>query len=636
MNIKITYSWLLEYLDTKADPYQIQKYVSLCGPSVERVDKVEDDYVFDIEITSNRVDAASVYGFAREAAVILNQFGISAKLKPLSFSDPQTPEEDLELKVIDDSGLCKRVLAVVLDNVTIGPAPEYIKKRLEAAGIRSLNNVVDVTNYVMTEMGHPTHVFDYDRIATHKLILRYAKEGEKIITLDDKKYNLSKQDIIIDDGTGKVIDLPGIMGTANSVVVDKTKRVILFIESNDPATIRRSSMRYGIRTVAATINEKNPDPELAKTALLRGVQLLEKVAGAHVAGSVLDIYPNPYEEKKVKLDYDSFEKIIGVKLGKKQIDDILGNLGFKIYNGEVGVPSWRQFDINIKEDLVEEVARIYGYNILPNNIQSIIYLKQPAEIEKLFEIQSKIKYLLKHLGLNEVMNYSMISRKMIEENGLKTQDYLRLSNSLSEEIEFLRNSLVPSLIKNIKTNSGRKEELKFFEIAKVYLPKKNTLPNEPYKLGLAVNTDYFDLKGIIESVLKELNITEYSFNEKNDRNVELTINNRTAGLIYLGQAYFVAELALTSLIENWKTFPKYRPINPYAIIKLDLTVDLDKNKNYQHLKEISFKSSKLLNEIQLIGLYKNKITLRYFFTSTERNLTETEALAELQKIKEAF
>src|SRR3989339_626053 len=348
MNTKITHSWLLEYLDTKATPLEIQKYLSLCGPSIEKVEKTQGgDYVYDVEITSNRVDTASVMGIAREAATILTRFGIKSAYKPprLEFSK-QTAETGLPLDIVDSKGLCKRIMAVVMDNITIKPSPKLIQKRLQDVGIRSLNNVVDITNYVMTEIGHPTHVFDYDRIMTHKLIIRKAKNNEEIVTLDEKKYILSSQDVIIDDGTGRVIDLPGIMGTANSVVTSDTKRIIFFLETNNATTIRRSSMRYGIRTVAATINEKNPDPLIAKTALFRGVELFKKYSGAKVAGGIIDIFPDPEKPVFITTTIDFIIKRIGIDIPEKQITDILKDLNFKVLETgnklKLQIPSFRQ------------------------------------------------------------------------------------------------------------------------------------------------------------------------------------------------------------------------------------------------------------------------------------------------------
>ena len=235
MNIKITHSWLLDYLDTDATPVEIQKYLSLCGPSVERIEKVGDETVYDIEITSNRVDTACVIGIAEESHAILKRFGKKAELKEPHLAEIAPVVHPVPLDIHDPQNCTRRLLGLVMEIDGVKESPQFMQTRLNAIDIRSLNTIVDITNYVMTAIGHPCHVFDYDRISTHKLIIRHAKKGEEIITLDEKKYHLDEQDIVIDDGTGKVIDLPGIMGTTNSVVTNDTKRILLFIESNkDP------------------------------------------------------------------------------------------------------------------------------------------------------------------------------------------------------------------------------------------------------------------------------------------------------------------------------------------------------------------------------------------------------------------
>src|SRR3989344_6428809 len=529
MNIKISYKWLLEYLDTDASPFELQKYLSLCGPSVEHVTKVGDaerggltDYVLDIEITSNRIDMAAVMGIAREAQAILPQFGKKAKLKELKLSPPVKPVNELKISITDPSHTANRILGIVLDNITIGQSPDYIKKRLESAGIRALNNVVDITNYVMLEIGHPAHVFDYDRIHSNKLIFRKSKKGEKIISLEDKTYSLPGDDIVIEDGDGRIIDLPGIIGTSNSIVLPTTKRILFFIDNNDPVKMRRSSMKLGIRTVAATYNEKLPDPELGYTALLRGIQLYQKNAGARIASTIHDIYPHPRKEKSMKVYLKDIQRVMGVPIKENIITEILQRLGFKVLRHEdeelaypdgvsfqVTVPTYRTDDISIKEDIIEEVARVYGYFNLPNNISPMVYIEQPKDIEKLFDVQRKIKYFLKNIGLHEVLNYSMISKELIEKMDLKLDNKLKIENTISEEIAFLRTSILPSLIKNIKENEGKRDILKFFEIAKVYEKKQSDLPNEIYRLGIAVNTSFADLKGIIEAILRDLNIKAY-------------------------------------------------------------------------------------------------------------------------------
>ena len=290
MDIKILDSHLREYLHTKAKPFDIAKAMSLSSASIERVEPMGDDFLYSVEVTTNRPDMVSVYGLAREAAAVLPSFGFDATLKKLELPEvKRETKESAPMTVVNDETLVKRIMGVVLE-VRMGKSPAYITKRLEAAGIRSLNNIIDVTNYVMLEIGHPCHAFDYDRLTTHKLIIRPSKKGEKLVTLDKKEHTLAGGDIVADDGANQIVDLLGIMGTANSVVTDQTKRVLFFFDNNDPWKIRKTSMGLAIRTDAAALNEKGIDPELAQTALLRGVQLYKEVAHAKVASDVIDIY----------------------------------------------------------------------------------------------------------------------------------------------------------------------------------------------------------------------------------------------------------------------------------------------------------------------------------------------------------
>lgn len=639
MNIKITHNWLLEYLDTDATPSEIQKYLSLCGPSIESVTKVGNDFVYEIEVISNRIDYASVIGIAREAAAILPMFGKKAQLKKVTFEKPLNTTQSSSLSIKDSENLCPRKLAIVME-VKVGKSPIFINERLELCGIRSLNSIVDITNYVMLEIGHPAHVFDYDRVKTGKILVRKAKNGEKITTLDKKNYLLNENDVVFDDGTGRVIDLPGIMGLENSVVTGDTKKIIFWIETNNPRIIRKTSMRLGIRTMAASINEKNPDSESAEIAFLKGILLYQKIVNAKIISPLYDTDPGLYKEKVLNIKTELFEKLIGIKIDTKIIIKILVSLAFKVEEKNtvliVSVPSFRKDDISIPEDLIEEVARIYGYQNIPSQLQPSKYVKQPEDLENLFVFQNKIKLFLKHLGLNEVINYSMISKSMIEDFGLKVENHLRLSNSISEEIEYLRTSLLPSLVKNVKDNSARREIIKFFEIGKVYIkdvPLTSTdnlninkvlpsLPDEVYKVGIVTNTDYFDLKGIIEAIYKELNIDINLGASYKDDGLEITEKD----------GVFMTEIYLKKLISDYRPIPKYHSVNPYAVIKLDRTFEIAPKKTYGIIRKNAIQS-KLLQKIEVVTLFKNKLTLRFYYSSYERNITEEEAKKELEKIE---
>jgi len=286
MNIRILNSWILEYLKTAAKPATIAEKLSLTSVSVEKIEKHGDDYIYEIEVTTNRPDLMSVIGIARETAAILPHFDIDAKYTPLKVREVDN-NSPLDLKIVNDLNLVNRICAVAIE-VKLGPSPKKVTERLEAADIRSLNNAIDVTNYVMREVGHPMHAFDYDKLLkTGSLIVRESKKDEKIKTLDGKEHELAGGDIVADNGEGEIIDLLGVMGTENSAVDDNTKRVLLFVDNNNPVKIRKTSMNLGIRSEAAVLNEKGVDPELAMQAILRGVELLEEIANGKVISKVL-------------------------------------------------------------------------------------------------------------------------------------------------------------------------------------------------------------------------------------------------------------------------------------------------------------------------------------------------------------
>jgi len=654
MNIKITHNWLLDYLDTDATPVEIQKYLSLCGPSIERIEEVNGETVYDIEITSNRIDTASVLGIAREAAAILPQFKKKAILKKKVISPPKEPEKSIEISIVDEEGVCRRLLGVVMEIKDVTHSPEYISKRLLATDMRSLNNVVDVTNYVMTEMGHPTHVFDYDRIGTKKLILRHAKKGEELITLDEKKYSLDETDIVIDDGTGRVIDLPGIMGTANSVVTNDTKRILFFIESNDPVSIRRTSMRYGIRTMASTINEKNPDSELAYKALLRGIELFSEVADAVVVSPIIDIYPKKQKSICITTTKSFIDRKIGVEIPITTIVSILTNLDFIVVSKDdeltITVPSHRVSDVTIPEDIVEEVARVYGYFAIPSVLQQPAYVTQPRDTELTFQYQYIVKSFLKHKGYTEVMNYSGISLELLKQFEQKEESFLQITNSISEEIKYLRISLIPSLVKNVKQNEGFAKEMKLFEIAKTYIPTKS-LPIEENRLTIATTHSLDELKAILIGLMKELNVS-YELKQGSDNQLllqsiagEVMIGTKSIGSFGqvkpaycrnggLDRNVYVADISFMDLISAARIMPDYKSFSQYAHISRDLTIP--KKTAFSEIKALAFKTSGTLLSLSLIGSYKDTITIRLEFTDVTRNIQESEVKIEVEKIKNAI
>ena len=663
MNIKITYKWLLDYLDTDADAYELQKYLSLCGPSVETVEEVGDDYVLDIEITSNRVDMASVFGIAQEAQAILPQFGKKAVLKqnPLAdysfknINEGEWNKNELPLEVkLDDATLGTRITGIIVSGVTIAPSSEVMRQRLEACDVRSINNVVDISNYIMISLGQPVHTFDYDKIQNHRMIVRKSHKGEKLTTLDGKALTLPGDDIVIEDGSGALIDLAGIMGGQNSEITNDTKNVLIFMETWNKSLIRKTSMLTGQRTMAATYFEKGLDPERITPAMVYGVQLLMSEAHGQSVSPIYDMYTSPVKETSISLELGDITRTMGFKLDISECATILKNLGFGVaITGEVlniTVPTWRIHDIKIKEDIIEEVARVYGYHNIPAEVQKTGHIKQPQREEQLFAGLSKVKLFLKHLGLHEVMNYSMTSQHMLEAFGNKADDFLQITNPISEDLKYLRRSLLPSLTKNLVDNKGRQGAVHFFEIAKTYKKNDKGLPEELFKMGIGINTTFENLKGIIEALLTELNVKEYTISQFEGENnyfsagisAMLHINGTHIGEFgklktkigtQMGSDsdIYLAEFDFETLISHARLLPTYKAPSQYAQIKFDTNVKIT-DKQYADIVNQAYKQSPYLEKVTLVGIYKDTMTLRFEFTSREKNLTEEEAKQELEKI----
>lgn len=650
MNILLPDSWLREYLDTSATPKQIKDCLSLCGPSVERVEKKGNDYIYDVEITSNRVDMASVLGVAREANSILPRFGIPAALKQLELNEPSKPEFHLPMNITDPQKNCNRIMGIVMEVNPMEQAPEYMKDRIEKSGVRSLNNLVDVTNYVMLEVGHPCHVFDYDRIKTHTFSLRRAKNNEPIKTLDGKTYLLNEEDVIIDDGTGRIIDLPGIMGTENSVVTRDTRRIIFFIESNNPVLIRKTSMRYAIRTMAATINEKHPDPELVKTAMLRGIELYQKFAGGKVAGELIDIYHGKTIPKKISVSDSFINERLGVKLSKSEIINILESLSFEIDDKDtsevskgllrgggirVTPPTFRQFDVTIPEDIVEEIARIYGYHNLPSRLmEGQIPVSYKSNIH--LDLEEKIKTVLKYWGYTEVYHYSFISEELIKKTGLPVSAHLKVANPLTHEIEYMRNSLFPSMLNTIIQNQDKNDSLKLFELAKVYIRANSNLPSELSMLLIISQEDFYTIKGLVESLLSELGIAKYDIKPNTltllhpNISVEFKVGNSIVGRagklhpqlssqINLKGDFFAAYLSLAEIEKRIKPSKIYQPIPQYPPVIEDLTFILPVGVKIGHVLETAARVN-LVSKAELTDRFKNQITLKITYQDKTKNL----------------
>lgn len=634
MNLQITDSWLREYLATKAKPKDIAKYVSLCGPTFDRTTKAGKDWIYDIEVTSNRVDAMSVYGIAREIAAILPQFGVAARLERLNLAKPKTPRKSLPFKVVSNKNLVYRTIGVVVEDIKRWKSPEWMKQRLEAAGIRSLNSVVDITNYVMVEIGHPMHAFDYDKIPEATLIIRESKKGEKIVSLDNKKYSLPGGDIVFQSAKGEIIDLPGIIGTKNSVVSRNTKRVLFFVDNNDSSRIRKSSMILGIRTMAATINEKGVDRELGMQAIIRAVDLAQQVCGAKIASKIYDNYVSKTKPKSVVVNHDFIKSKLGIDIAKSQIGKILIGLGFETkWSGNIlttKVPSFRLNDVSIAEDIVEEIARIYGYHNLPSRIMEGEI--PDSDYDSPFAFENKIRDLLVAAGGNEVYTYSLVPRHWVKD------PYLKLKNPLGADTEYLRTSMEPSLVDAARQNKGEDDPYHLFEIANIYVAKSNALPEERMMLaGVMVGYSYRRAKGVVEMMLTRLGIEYKLLIEERigflpgGRVVVKSEDGRIGEYGVLEGDNFYYEFDTGMLRQVGESVRTFIPIPKYPAQIEDITFKLPKQTRVGDVQH-EVLQVKQIGKVELRDIYKDSHTFRIWYQDVKKTLTDKEVVEIRKKV----
>ncbi len=653
MNILIPDSWLRDFIKTDAAPQTIADKLSLCSLSVEKLHKKGDDTVYEIEITPNRYDTLSVLGIAREVAATTK-----VELTPPEITDHLKSAEgkkDLLNVTITDSKLCPRFTAIVLDNIEIKPSPKLIRDRLEMSGVRALNNIVDVSNYLMLELGQPMHIFDFDKLGRSKeggerreLVLRESKKGEKLVTLDGVEREMPKGAIIIESGA-KLVDLCGIMGGKNSEVDQNTKRILLFIQIYDPVRIRKTSQALGLRTEASARFEKGIDPEGIIPAMNRAIEMLKENANTNVASRLVDIKNEVWQPHEVELEIPEVEKLLGVRIEKEKVVEILKSLGFgiRIKNSAfqiptvvAKVPSWRDKDIEIAADLVEEIARLYGYHNLPNLMPEGAI--PPVPREKKFYWEDKAKDFLKHQGFYEVYNYSFISKELLLSSNLGPSKTLKVRNPLNKDLEYMRPSLLPPLLKNLSENQHLADELKLFELERVYLPQEGQeLPQENFRLTGIVSAQhpapstqlFYVVKGIIEGLLSELGIKDIRFESASGGSALIRSGSALIGTIGVIEGSIAAfDLDFDTISELASDLKTYEPIPEYPPIIEDLSVILPPKTFIADVISLIEEQSKLVKEVEVTDIYpeRGSVTLRITYQHAKKTLTD----AEVQKIRQ--
>ena len=664
MNIKIPVSWIRDYLKTDIAAKTLANALSSSGPSVEKIEKVKEDYVFEIEVTSNRTDSASVFGLAREANVILSNLGEKSHLvNPKGIDlvlEPDTADL-LNLDVIiKDPKLCPRFTAIVVGNIKIKPSPAVIQNRLMLSGIRPINNIVDITNYIMLELGQPMHAFDYDKIKGGKMTLRASVEGEKIVTLDKKTRKLPKGSIVIDD-SARLIDLCGIMGGANSQISKRTQRVVLFVQAYDPKTIRKTTQSLAFRTEAASRFEKGVDLDGIPNALSHAVYLAKTNANAKIASELIDIYKNKPKTPTITLNIKKLNNYLGEEIHPNLALKILSLLGFeaKLQNESIlATPaSWRIDDVKDDVDLIEEIARIYGYQNLKSEIPKG---KIPISAKNPLEEVIELKKALKFLGLTEVVTYSIISKQMIDLTNPKKDEVVELQNPLTENWHTMRPSLLPSLATVIEQNQYLKEDLKIFEIAKTYIRAGDGLPKQDLMLALAISSsDFFEVKGYLENVAKilkrEVRLKPISKKDPlfgKNQSADVFVDNQqvgTAGILdskianffNIKNAVAAMEINLSLLYSLAASVKTYKPIPKYPPVIEDISAIFSMKTPIEDITQTVKKTgAPLVKNVEVIDIFqdaklgadKKSVTMHLTYQKPDRTPTQEEVAETRNKI----
>ncbi|MBI4256716.1 phenylalanine--tRNA ligase subunit beta [Candidatus Uhrbacteria bacterium] len=632
-----------------------------------------DDVIFDIEHKSltNRPDLMGHYGMAREVAALTK-----SKLK--SYEPKKIPVgKGIGLSVkVEDEEACPRYMAVAMDGIVVGASPEWIKRRLEACGVRSINNVVDVTNYVMLELGQPMHAFDAD-ILGDKIAVRAAYPKEKITTLAEKTYQLDLSMLLITDGQ-KPMAIAGVMGGEGSGVSEKTTRIIFESANFNPVSVRKTSTKLALRSESSARFEKSLDPNLCELALRRAVELMSELnPGARVASKVIDEYPRPPKSITVSLTADLVNERLGTEIPAKDVEDILTRLGFEVRMKKevfaVTIPSWRATkDVSIVEDVVEEIARIWGYDQIESSLPSFS-IKPPVQ-DPVRDFARRVRKTMSlGLGATEVYRYAFVSPEMLQTLGFDPGDHLKLANPLAEDRPYLCQSLVPNLFDTVIINHRAFPVVSVFEIDRVFFGKLKgdedgqggMLPAQPYHFGIAYSAQgdespIVELRRQVETTLHIAGF-DVTFREMEEpgawmhpsRAAEILVNGKKHGVLAearpdvaqalgIDRRVAIAELNLSMLAALGRAPSVFSPIPPYPDAKRDIAFTVAERTPAEGLEKAVRKASALLVEYDLFDIYRGKgieegqksMAAHITFRSLEKTLEAQEVDEEMRKIRQ--
>ena len=624
-----------------------------------------DDVVFEYEITSNRVDCYGVLGIAREAAATF-QKKFCPPVVEVKGNDENA--SDYVKVTVEDPELCPRYCARVVKNVKIGPSPKWMQRCLASNGIRPINNLVDITNYVMEEFGQPMHAYDLDTIANREIIVRRAGKDEKFVTLDGQERTMDENVLMICDGE-KAVGIAGIMGGENSMITDDVKTVLFEAACFDGTSIRLSSKRIGLRTDASGKFEKGLDPNNAQAAIDRACQLMEELGAGEVVGGMVDVCNETREPSRVKFEPEKINKLLGTSLTKEEMIDYLGRveLAYDEKTDEIVAPTFRQ-DIHCNADVAEEVARFYGYDKIPMTLPTgeATTGKLPFKLR----IQEVARDIAEYCGFSEGMSYSFESPKVFDKLCIPEDSDLRkvitISNPLGEDYSIMRTSTLNGMLASLSTNYNRRnKDVRLYELGNIYLPKSlpvTELPDERtmFTLGMYGKGDFFDMKGVCEEFFEKIGMKKKVTYDPNSgkpflhpgRQANMIYEGKVVG--YLGEVHpavadnysigekaYIAVIDILDVLEFAGFNHKYTGIAKYPAVTRDLSLVVPHAVLAGQIEEIfDQRGGNILESYQLFDIYEGAQIEKGFksmayslvFRAHDKTLGENEISAAMKKI----
>ena len=623
-----------------------------------------DDSIVEFEITPNRPDCLSVIGLAREASATFK--------RPLKLYTPEPHGcggsiADLVDIDIEDGDLCPRYTARMVKNVKIAPSPRWMRERLRNSGVRPINNIVDITNYVMLEYGQPMHAFDFSCVEGGHIIVRTAREGETIQTLDGNERKLTPNMLCICD-EHKPVCVAGVMGGANSEIVGDTAMVLFESANFNGVSVRRTASALGMRTDASSRYEKGLDMMNTIKAVERACELVELLSCGEVVDGVMDVVAKEKAPTVVKLEPDKINALLGTELSEDLMREILVSLGFILNGDDIYVPSWRG-DVEHYSDIAEEVARFYGYNKIPCTLMRGETTRGGFSEQQRFD--RAIGGAVRALGYDEIITYSFISPtyydkiRMPKDSSLRNS--LKILNPLGEDTSIMRTTILPSMLEIIARNhSYRNKSARLYELGKIYLPREDGLADEPKYLSLGAygdGVDFFSFKGSIETLLHELRITDVKYVACTDND---SYHPGRCARVYAGETYlgvfgqihplvaanygmdtevYTAELSFDAMYEKRGDIPVYQPLPKFPAVTRDIAVVCDEAVTVGALEESIRRGAKgLLKDVSLFDIYrgpgvaigKKSVAFNLVLRADDRSLTGEEADEDVQSILAAL